>query len=117
MLILQLQRFDPLGMLQYATKDGKSVLFPPTLDLRPFMTIGAQNLDVCLNPPTFITSHACIYMLAQQIRPTFLVCLCIAQRQVDFLYELYAICVHIGRSTHSGHYYAFVKSSEGKWYR
>eukprot|EP00898_Chlorokybus_atmophyticus_P001530 jgi/Chlat1/2378/Chrsp17S02645 len=31
-------------------------------------------------------------------------------------YELYAVLVHAGRSTHSGHYYCFAKSPSGMWY-
>lgn len=32
------------------------------------------------------------------------------------LYNLFAVLVHSGRSTHSGHYYAFVKGPNGMWY-
>jgi ubiquitin carboxyl-terminal hydrolase 36/42 len=31
-------------------------------------------------------------------------------------YDLYAVLVHAGRSTDSGHYYAYVKSPAGKWF-
>eukprot|EP00163_Fabomonas_tropica_P034463 TRINITY_DN954_c0_g1_i1.p1 TRINITY_DN954_c0_g1~~TRINITY_DN954_c0_g1_i1.p1 ORF type:complete len:713 (+),score=143.23 TRINITY_DN954_c0_g1_i1:596-2734(+) len=31
-------------------------------------------------------------------------------------YELYAVVVHLGGSMHAGHYYAFVKNSNGMWY-
>ena len=40
-------------------------------------------------------------------------------RGVDFSYELYAIIVHIGESTQSGHYIAHVRGTEGtnkSWY-
>ncbi|KAI7867804.1 hypothetical protein BDF14DRAFT_1881423 [Spinellus fusiger] len=33
------------------------------------------------------------------------------------IYRLYAVLVHLGSGCSSGHYYAFVKSPEGKWYR
>jgi len=33
------------------------------------------------------------------------------------VYNLYAILVHSGTSTRSGHYYSFVKGSNGIWYR
>ncbi|KAI9029651.1 hypothetical protein CLU79DRAFT_473510 [Phycomyces nitens] len=33
------------------------------------------------------------------------------------IYRLYAVLVHLGGSCSSGHYYAYVKSPEGKWYR
>lgn len=34
----------------------------------------------------------------------------------EHLYNLFAVLVHSGRSTHSGHYYAFVKGPNGMWY-
>ncbi|KAG0232197.1 hypothetical protein BGW42_008321 [Actinomortierella wolfii] len=34
----------------------------------------------------------------------------------DLKYSLYAVLVHAGGSCHSGHYYCFVKSSNGIWY-
>ena len=35
----------------------------------------------------------------------------------QFVYSLTGVLVHQGRSTHSGHYYAFVRSPGGGWYR
>ncbi|KAG0164539.1 Ubiquitin carboxyl-terminal hydrolase 36 [Apophysomyces sp. BC1015] len=32
-------------------------------------------------------------------------------------YRLYAVLVHLGHGCGSGHYYAYVKNSSGKWYR
>ncbi|XP_053911784.1 ubiquitin carboxyl-terminal hydrolase 36-like [Cuculus canorus] len=32
-------------------------------------------------------------------------------------YELYAVLVHSGYSCHSGHYYCYVKASDGQWYQ
>ncbi|XP_053911693.1 ubiquitin carboxyl-terminal hydrolase 36-like [Cuculus canorus] len=32
-------------------------------------------------------------------------------------YELYAVLVHSGYSCHSGHYYCYVKASNGQWYK
>lgn len=34
----------------------------------------------------------------------------------DLNYSLYAVLVHAGGSCHSGHYYCYVKSSNGVWY-
>ncbi|KAG0277297.1 hypothetical protein BGZ95_006169 [Linnemannia exigua] len=34
----------------------------------------------------------------------------------DLTYSLYAVLVHAGGSCHSGHYYCYVKSSNGIWY-
>ena len=31
-------------------------------------------------------------------------------------YTLYGVLVHAGWSTHSGHYYCFVRTSTGMWY-
>ena len=32
-------------------------------------------------------------------------------------YDLYAVLVHQGASTRSGHYYAFIKNNNGVWYK
>lgn len=34
----------------------------------------------------------------------------------DLNYSLYAVLVHAGGSCHSGHYYCYVKGSNGIWY-
>ncbi|KAL9249391.1 Ubiquitin carboxyl-terminal hydrolase 23-like protein [Drosera capensis] len=34
----------------------------------------------------------------------------------DLRYTLYGVLVHAGGSTHSGHYYCFVRTSSGMWY-
>lgn len=34
----------------------------------------------------------------------------------DLKYTLYGVLVHAGWSTHSGHYYCFVRTSSGMWY-
>ncbi|KAG0257866.1 Ubiquitin carboxyl-terminal hydrolase 36 [Mortierella polycephala] len=38
------------------------------------------------------------------------------KKHPDLLYNLYAVLVHAGGSCHSGHYYCYVKSSNGIWY-
>lgn len=42
-------------------------------------------------------------------------CRCILQ-DGDLKYTLYGVLVHAGWSTHSGHYYCFVRTSSGMWY-
>jgi ubiquitin carboxyl-terminal hydrolase 36/42 len=32
------------------------------------------------------------------------------------VYHLYSVLVHAGRSTHSGHYYSFIKAPAGMWH-
>lgn len=32
------------------------------------------------------------------------------------MYQLYAVLVHMGHSTNSGHYYCYVRSSNQAWY-
>lgn len=34
----------------------------------------------------------------------------------ELKYTLYGVLVHAGWSTHSGHYYCFVRTSSGNWY-
>ncbi|KAG0338599.1 hypothetical protein BG004_007158 [Podila humilis] len=38
------------------------------------------------------------------------------KRHPELNYSLYAVLVHAGGSCHSGHYYCYVKSSNGQWY-
>ncbi|KAG0327777.1 Ubiquitin carboxyl-terminal hydrolase 36 [Dissophora globulifera] len=38
------------------------------------------------------------------------------KKHPDLTYSLYAVLVHAGGSCHSGHYYCYVKSSNGIWY-
>ncbi|KAG9327381.1 hypothetical protein KVV02_005957 [Mortierella alpina] len=38
------------------------------------------------------------------------------RKHPDLTYSLYAVLVHAGGSCHSGHYYCYVKSSNGIWY-
>ena len=37
----------------------------------------------------------------------------------DYIYDLYAVIVHEGRSTHSGHYYSYCRGfeKENQWYK
>jgi hypothetical protein len=39
-----------------------------------------------------------------------------ASPREDFSYRLYGVLVHAGRSTHSGHYFAYVRAPTGGWY-
>jgi len=34
-----------------------------------------------------------------------------------YFYNLYGVLVHWGNSSNSGHYYSFIKASNGSWYR
>ena len=35
----------------------------------------------------------------------------------NLIYDLYAVIVHLGHTCYSGHYYAYVKNSNGSWYK
>ncbi|XP_068026635.1 ubiquitin carboxyl-terminal hydrolase 36-like [Melanerpes formicivorus] len=39
------------------------------------------------------------------------------RRRDPVLYSLYAVLLHSGHSCHAGHYYCYVKASDGQWYR
>jgi ubiquitin C-terminal hydrolase len=32
-------------------------------------------------------------------------------------YELYGVLVHLGYTSHSGHYYSYVKGPDNQWYK
>ncbi|CAG04439.1 unnamed protein product, partial [Tetraodon nigroviridis] len=38
-------------------------------------------------------------------------------QEKPLVYRLYAVLVHYGRSSHSGHYFCYIKASDGQWYR
>ncbi|KAH7514420.1 hypothetical protein FEM48_Zijuj11G0087800 [Ziziphus jujuba var. spinosa] len=42
---------------------------------------------------------------------------CTSQDNVELKYDLYAVVVHVGFSSTSGHYFCFVRSSPDAWYR
>ncbi|CAL5328122.1 unnamed protein product [Camellia sinensis] len=86
-LAIHLKRF---GTYQPGQKIDKKVLFGPTLDLKPFVTApyGKQCDSGIWN----------MYW------------------DGDLKYTLYGVLVHAGWSTHSGHYYCFVRTSSGMCY-
>ncbi|KAG8367586.1 hypothetical protein BUALT_Bualt16G0087400 [Buddleja alternifolia] len=73
-LTVHLKRF---GSHVPGQKIDKRIAFPPTLDLKPFVTGPYDG---------------------------------------DLKYTLYGVLVHAGWSTHSGHYYCFIRTSSGMWY-
>lgn len=44
-----------------------------------------------------------------------ILCILLSQ-EGDLTYTLYGVLVHAGWSTHSGHYFSFVRTSSGIWY-
>ncbi|CAL5376275.1 unnamed protein product [Camellia sinensis] len=86
-LAIHLKRF---GTYQPGQKIDKKVLFGPTLDLKPFVTAPyGKQCDIGIWNMYW---------------------------DGDLKYTLYGVLVHAGWSTHSGHYYCFVRTSSGMWY-
>ncbi len=39
------------------------------------------------------------------------------EKQTPYIYDLQSVIVHAGRGGKSGHYFSFVKSQDGDWYK
>lgn len=39
------------------------------------------------------------------------------QSQKPYIYDLFAVLVHVGHECWSGHYYCYVKNSNNMWYQ
>ncbi|NXS66687.1 UBP42 hydrolase, partial [Pandion haliaetus] len=72
-----------------------------TLSLKRFADFGGGKITKDVGYPEFLN-----------IRPYM------SQNNGDpVMYELYAVLVHSGYSCHAGHYYCYVKASNGQWYQ
>ncbi|KFP53164.1 Ubiquitin carboxyl-terminal hydrolase 36, partial [Cathartes aura] len=72
-----------------------------TLSLKRFADFGGGKITKDVGYPEFLN-----------IRPYM------SQSNGDpVMYELYAVLVHSGYSCHAGHYYCYVKVSNGQWYQ
>ncbi|KAM9215833.1 ubiquitin carboxyl-terminal hydrolase 36-like [Leptosomus discolor] len=72
-----------------------------TISLKRFADFGGGKLTKDVGYPEFFN-----------LRPYM------SQKNGDpVLYGLYAVLVHSGYSCHAGHYYCFVKASNGQWYK
>ena len=40
---------------------------------------------------------------------------CMGYNNMEYIYDLYGVCNHTG-GTSGGHYFAYVKNANGKWY-
>ncbi|KAM6344665.1 ubiquitin carboxyl-terminal hydrolase 36 isoform 3-T4 [Alca torda] len=72
-----------------------------TLSLKRFTSFGGGKITKDVGYPEFLN-----------IRPYM------SQNNGDpIMYGLYAVLVHSGYSCHAGHYYCYVKASNGQWYQ
>uniref|UniRef100_A0A8C3J3Z1 Ubiquitin carboxyl-terminal hydrolase n=1 Tax=Calidris pygmaea TaxID=425635 RepID=A0A8C3J3Z1_9CHAR len=72
-----------------------------TLSLKRFTNFGGGKITKDVGYPEFLN-----------IRPYM------SQNNGDpIMYSLYAVLVHSGYSCHAGHYYCYVKASNGQWYQ
>ncbi|XP_074900225.1 ubiquitin carboxyl-terminal hydrolase 36 isoform X4 [Buteo buteo] len=72
-----------------------------TLSLKRFADFGGGKITKDVGYPEFLN-----------VRPYM------SQNKGDpVMYELYAVLVHSGYSCHAGHYYCYVKASNGQWYQ
>ncbi|NWI70494.1 UBP36 hydrolase, partial [Todus mexicanus] len=72
-----------------------------TLSLKRFADFGRRKITKDVGYPEFLN-----------VRPYM------SQKNGDpIMYGLYAVLVHSGFSCHAGHYYCYVKASNGQWYQ
>ncbi|KAM9537699.1 ubiquitin carboxyl-terminal hydrolase 36-like [Guaruba guarouba] len=72
-----------------------------TLSLKRFFFYGGQKITKAVAYPEFLNIRP--YMSENKGDPV--------------MYGLYAVLVHSGYSCHAGHYYCYVKASNGQWYQ
>ncbi|NXK82717.1 UBP36 hydrolase, partial [Amazona guildingii] len=72
-----------------------------TLSLKRFFFCGGQKITKAVAYPEFLNIRP--YMSESKGDPV--------------MYGLYAVLVHSGYSCHAGHYYCYVKASNGQWYQ
>ncbi|KAI8873607.1 cysteine proteinase [Ramicandelaber brevisporus] len=107
-LTVHLKRFTPLG-----TKIGKHVRFEPTLDLTPHMAeahAAARQANKSGDPKfnKKMKKH-------QQQHQQSIVQDLANPNGERLTYSLYAVLVHAGSTSSSGHYYSYVKAPSGQW--
>ncbi|CAM9572962.1 unnamed protein product [Bubo scandiacus] len=71
-----------------------------TLSLKRFSDFGGGKITKDVAYPEFLN-----------IRPYM------SEKGDPVMYSLYAVLVHAGYSCHAGHYYCYVKASNGQWYQ
>ncbi|XP_074703590.1 ubiquitin carboxyl-terminal hydrolase 36-like [Strix aluco] len=71
-----------------------------TLSLKRFSDFGGGKITKDVAYPEFL-----------DIRPYM------SEKGDPVMYSLYAVLVHAGYSCHTGHYYCYVKASNGQWYQ
>lgn len=122
-LAIHLKRFSVGGS---GGKIDKKVDFGCTLDLKPFVSSShvSRSYNIICHWITFpVKSGNIIFVISIGFLIYFafsydiLVSLSIDQSQEgNFKYTLYGVLVHDGWSTHSGHYFCFIRSSTGIWH-
>eukprot|EP00659_Diplonema_papillatum_P000118 gene118-178_t len=103
-LVLHLKRFIS-NMWGDTKKNPKHVEFPLALDLSRFTSSSSSSSSSpaakrSRNPNNGSQKAGAVSVVGDSAEQ----------------YELYAVVVHLGRGTQSGHYIAFVKPSNGLWY-
>jgi len=94
-LVVNLKRFD----FTYAGKLSHFVTYPEMLSLKTFLTDSETKLDlkqIDENDSSPNNTNFCLKNVS---------------------YKLYGVLVHLGYTSHSGHYYSYVRGPNDVWYK
>lgn len=92
-LVVHLKRFD----FSYAGKLSHYVQYPEFLSLKTFIH------DPDVSPTSSFASSQPLSSAEKALR--------------GLNYKLYGVLVHLGHTSHSGHYYSYVRGSNDNWYK
>lgn len=102
-LTIHLKRF---GSGEPGHKIDKKVEFGTTLNLKPY--VSGPYVSVLRRVSLRQTSEGLLYLIILHFY--------LFIKEGDLKYSLYGVLVHAGWSTHSGHYFCFVRTSSGIWH-
>lgn len=102
-LVIQLKRFD----FSYAGKLSHFVSYPETLTLKTLLP--SSSSEVGHSPAAAAAIHAMADSSPSGGEKSSTL------RSVS--YKLYGVLVHLGHTSHSGHYYSYVRAPNDTWYK
>jgi ubiquitin C-terminal hydrolase len=98
-LVLHLKRFD----YSYIGKLSHFLMYPETLSGKSFISELESNEKVLNAHFSFYSLSFDYFLFKKTLR--------------NINYKLYGVLVHTGSTSHSGHYYSYVRSPNNVWFK